>query len=238
MGRRENPPRLVAWAFSAENLHPALVRVVGLAESPDGVPVDWEQLTFSDGTQWCVAGPTERDESSVVSTLARALGIPMRLVTVALDVAGVSRARGWVVDDPIPASLVDVCWWSITSAGARDSIEQADDSQPEYWWPGDEYETLRHLVFDEIARDDSGEQLDVENSERICGSVRVDPAMASLSPRVRRICEHILSTGAYAIVELHGQRLVKVGRSGAQTMSAVADDELAAIVAATGLQPS
>ncbi|MEM9068275.1 MAG: hypothetical protein AAGE52_07200 [Myxococcota bacterium] len=186
---------------------------------------------YRSGVQWFVPHTYESgSERRLFAELGRLLS-ELSLVRVALDVDALDRLPQSEADadDPLPSHV-----WTAERITIRGGVHTHDafDDADEFYLHGDVGETLDYELYQRFHEPEQ-----VAAQDMISGYLHVKAELAALSSRLRDLAEAIQAAGAYSQKIVRGQTMLRVASPEGTRLAAVTDEELAQLIAATGLSP-
>jgi hypothetical protein len=233
--KKRSPPRLYGFALGNNEsrepgvLHAAVESVLTHENAPNAIRFGGHVLSYASGAQWFVSHPDERDHNGVPSRVARALGKPLALVRVELDVRRLHRLKGDDFENELPIETCGARWFQLGADGGVRPDSTDRDDEPAHP-AGDEYETLQAYLWDQFDRDDETDRKTLDGY--------IIPENPNLSPRLSELRDLIVRVGRYELVEVAGRRMIRVDSGGGERrMAAVTDEELAELQTTLGFSP-
>lgn len=134
-----------------------------------------EIVKLSDGSQWLLGSPSPDDESALAERIATTAKLPVRLLTLALDLIALDALEG--DEETAAEALADHVWqaaWFDLGADGSRGVVPASDAVSDFHLHGDEAETLHAELWRRMPEGEPVERIAVS------GRLRGTPA--------RRIC--------------------------------------------------
>ena len=208
-------------------LHDALTR--HLAREPGGQSLSGVLQTYADGSEWLLVGDAERVPWPFLRALAAELGRELSLIEARVDDAEIERLGALASTEQTPEDAWRVTKKTIAADGA---VRQVAGEIELTFSEHDAFDASIDEVLLEIARGD-GAPTQVTS---VTGFIRT-PLAQPLSEPLVAIATLILEAGRYSVVEIAGRRMVRVVTADGTRHVAVSDEDLRALVAATGIAP-
>lgn len=227
-------PEIFAWGVELGHTEDDVAELLQGKKSEKG-SADATLLTYEDGTQALEGSWDRRTAKVIINRIAQKLGREVEVVSVSLPSDRLRKIPEAAAEgvEPLPPGIVATARHRVNARSQWRRVEDVDED-PVYI-AGDAKETVQAALAERFSH--LGDVVDTKDIRGI--AVPEPTASNGLSERLQTVCENILAVGAYQVQMRGNTRFISVKTaSGGQQMSAVSEQELDAVAAATGLRPS